>query len=152
MDIKNHSCRYCIADIDYHAVWESVSEIQLPEDAFKYAVNGKIIRTVERKNSALVVYSDHEIKTALINRHGEKWKNTFLPVKHKLLYAEDCMLALYEVATPVMVTYEGKSNNNFYILVSPPYDAVISDNMNSVFEEFYINEIKQFVAYVENSG
>lgn len=115
-------------------------------------MNGKIIRTVEKENSALVIYGDHEIKTALINRDGEKWKNTFLPVKHKLLYVEDCMLALYEVATPVMVTYEGKSNNNFYILVSPPYDTVISDNMNSVFEEFYINEIKQFVAYVENSG
>ncbi len=122
-----------------------------PQDAFRYAAKGTIIRTVEHENTALVIYGDKSaIKTTLIVRDGEKWKNPFMPVRQKLLRAEECMPKLYEVATPVMITYEQKSNN-IYILVSPPYDAEISDNMKSVFEEFSVSDMStHFVAYVEN--
>jgi len=122
-----------------------------PEDAFRYAVNSTIIRTVENKNTALVIHGDESaIKTALIVHYGEKWKNPFMPVRQKVLFAEECMPNLYEVSTPVLITYEPKSNNA-YILVSPPYDAEISDNMESVFEKFSISNIRtHFVAYVEN--
>lgn len=123
-----------------------------PQDAFRYAVNGTIIRTVEQENTALIIYGNESaMKTSLISLDGEKWKNPFLPVRQKLLRAEDCMPNLYEVATPVMITYERKGNNA-YILVSPPYDDVrISDNMGSVFEEFSVSDIRtHFFAYVED--
>lgn len=122
-----------------------------PQDAFRYTVNGTIIRTVEHENTALIIYGNESaMKTALIVRDGVKWKNPFMPVRQKLLYAEECMPNLYEVVTPVLITYEPKSNNA-YILVSPPYDSEISDNMKSVFEKFSVSDIRtHFVAYVEN--
>ncbi len=121
------------------------------QDTFRYSVNGTIIKTVERENTALVIYrNESEIKTVLIIRNGVKWKNPFMPVRQKLLYAEECMPNLYEVVTPVLITYEPKSNNA-YILVSPPYDSEISDNMKSVFEKFSVSDMRTyFVAYVEN--
>ncbi|MDE7139014.1 MAG: hypothetical protein K2O29_11290, partial [Ruminococcus sp.] len=84
------------------------------QDTFRYSVNGTIIKTVERENTALVIYrNESEIKTVLIIRNGVKWKNPFMPVRQKLLYAEECMPNLYEVVTPVLITYEPKSNNAY---------------------------------------
>lgn len=127
-------------------------EFSSPEDAFRYAVNGTIIKTVEQENTALVIYQDSgDTKATIINRDGEKWKSTFLPTKQKLVCPELYDLStLYEVVTNVLITYEGQSNN-FYILVSPPYDAKISDNMGSVFETFSVSMLTHFVAYVEDS-
>ena len=114
-----------------------------PEQAFNYAVsNRKIIKIVENKQSALVIYSEKGSTNAtLISEHNGKWKANFLP--------DDQILSRSDNNEIIMITKERKSNN-FYIMIAVGTDVKsVTDNQNSRFEVFSKDGYwTHYVAYV----
>lgn len=120
-------------------------KFQFPEQAFNYSVsNCNIIKIVQNKLSALVIYEENGYTTAtLIKKSNGKWKAPFLP--------DDQIQLKLENNEIILITKERKSNN-FYIMISIKYNTkTLSDNYDSSFELYFSNKIwNSFVAYVEN--
>lgn len=115
-----------------------------PEQAFRYtATHCKIIKIVEEKNTALVIYEDNDSEAAaLINKCDGKWKAPF--------WHNNQILSRLETHEIYLITNE-KNSSNFYITITVYADTKsVSDNMGSVFEEYSRNDYYvTYVAYVE---
>ncbi len=115
-----------------------------PEQAFRYtATHCKIIKIVEEKNTALVIYADNDSETAtLITKCDGKWKAPF--------WHNDQILSRLETHEIYLITKE-KNSSNFYITITVDADTkTVSDNMGSVFENYSRNDYwTDYVAYVE---
>lgn len=115
-----------------------------PEQAFRYtATHCKIIKIVEEKNTALVIYADNDSEAAtLINKCDGKWKAPF--------WHNNQILSRLETHEIYLITKE-KNSSNFYITITVYADTKsVSDNMGSVFEEYSRNDYYvTYVAYVE---
>lgn len=115
-----------------------------PEQAFRYtATHCKIIKIVEEKNTALVIYEDNDSEAAaLINKCDGKWKAPF--------WHNNQILSRLETHEIYLITKE-KNSSNFYITITVYADTKsVSDNMGSVFEEYSRNDYYvTYVAYVE---
>lgn len=116
-----------------------------PEQAFKYAVsNSTVIKIIENENTALVIYDDAgDVKATIINNSQGKWKASFLPNNQSLSRLKDSGI--------ILITRE-RQINNFYVMIAVRSEVKsVSDNMNSSFETFSLNDKwTNFVTYVES--
>lgn len=117
-----------------------------PEKAFYFTVNyAKIIKIVEQKQSALVIYEEKKDSTsaALIKNCNGKWKSSVIPAKQ--------ILSRLGFNQAFLITKE-RGSNCFYIMILVASETkLVSDNQNSNFELFKDNGIyKHYVAYINN--
>lgn len=117
-----------------------------PEKAFYFTVNyAKIIKIVEQKQSALVIYEEKKDSTsaALIKNCNGKWKSSVIPAKQ--------ILSRLGFNQTFLITKE-RGSNCFYIMISVASETkLVADNQNSNFELFKDDGIyKDYVAYINN--
>ena len=116
-----------------------------PENALNYTMNDcEVVKIVEKSNTALIIYKkDNSLETTLVIKSNQKWKLPFWPNDISLLRFDENLLT---------IIIREKKSNNFYVLLSVNTNTkLITDNINSVFDEFSDSEIRNYyVTYVEN--
>lgn len=122
------------------------------ESAFNNSgINGNIIKTIDTKNSTLIIYANNEASgTLLLYKDDNQWKVPVFTKNTKMKRLNDGSL--------LMLSKE-KNTNNYYILISTDkHTFEITDSKNTNFNNYKLSNSdkfeelteKEYVAFVEN--
>lgn len=122
------------------------------ESAFNNSgVNGNIIKTIDTKNSTLIIYANNKASgTLLLYKDDNRWKVPVFTKTTKMKRLNDGSL--------LMLSKE-KNTNNYYILISTDKHIFeITDSKNTNFNNYKLSNSdkfeelteKEYVAFVEN--